>query len=252
MTPAQVNAAFEVERARLGRPLTFEEVQALDIKLTGQSPPVYTREHINERDRKPGQRCPICGDSSCPIQASPRATVSHCNAHKQFEYDCIDCDDARRATVPGLNVIITSISHSEQRYDTCGDWYYAPARWDGVKGATKETPHECLYVNVSELPSRREMWLVAIHELIEAFLCECKGITAAEVDQFDKGFSDLIYPEPHPVTGDYDTEWEPGDDPRAPYYRQHQIATGIERILAAEAQVNWLEYEQHVAELSRT
>jgi hypothetical protein len=39
MTPREVNAAFEAERARLGRPMTFEEIQALDVKLTGTSPP---------------------------------------------------------------------------------------------------------------------------------------------------------------------------------------------------------------------
>lgn len=32
-TPSQINDAFEAERRRLGRPMTFEEVQALDAKL---------------------------------------------------------------------------------------------------------------------------------------------------------------------------------------------------------------------------
>lgn len=33
-TPAEINAAFEKERARLKRPMTFEEVQALDAELS--------------------------------------------------------------------------------------------------------------------------------------------------------------------------------------------------------------------------
>jgi hypothetical protein len=148
-----------------------------------------------------------------------------------------------RATVPtltnGLMVSLVSVLHKDQRYDTCGDWYYSA-----------DKTH--LIVSVSELPSRREMFLVAIHELIEAFLCECAGITEAEVDKFDLSFSDLIYEEEQKDSKrPADHEWEPGDDARAPYYKQHQIATGIERILAAEVGVSWLKYESHIEELSR-
>jgi hypothetical protein len=169
--------------------------------------------HIHQDDRKPGERCPICGDSSCPEkQASPRAT-------------------AGRAAVPpwvnGLRVHISSIPHKNQRYDTCGDWFQ---RQDDLGQ---------LVINVSYLPSRREMFLVAIHELIEAFLCECTGITERQVDDFDM----RKYPEIAVQNA------EPGDCPVAPYYKAHQFASGIERILAAEAQVDWLTYEQHIKEL---
>ena len=147
-----------------------------------------------------------------------------------------NCTCKARATVPRLNVSIESLDHSDQRYDTCGDWYY---------GATSQNEGE-LYIKVSQLPSRREMFLVAIHELIEAFLCECAGVTEKQVDAFDLMFNDH-------KEGDWgeDMPIEPGDDTRAPYYHQHQIATGIERILAAEAQVDWLEYERHIQELSK-
>lgn len=124
--------------------------------------------------------------------------------------------------------LIRGIPHVDQRYDTCGDWYYQE-----ILGGT------ALCINVSRLPDRREMFLVAIHELIEAFLCECAGVTEASVDQFDMGGQKVAHCD------------EPGDDLRAPYYRQHQIATGIERILAAEVGVSWLEYEKHIEELSR-
>ena len=131
-----------------------------------------------------------------------------------------------RATVPSCLVYIESIPHNEQRYDTCGDWFYQ-----------ENVDHEpLLKIKVSSLASRREMFLVAIHELVEAFLCECAGVTEAEVDAFDLS---------RPTEGE-----EPGDNFQAPYYLQHQIATGIERILAAEAEVSWQEYEQHIKELS--
>jgi hypothetical protein len=176
-------------------------------------------------------------------------TEVHCANHNQYEYDCIDCDDARngitqaspRATAGALNVIITAVPHKTQRYDTCGDWYEAPAFWEQM-GATKDRSAGCLHVRVSaELP-RKEQFLVAIHELIEAFLCEVAGVTEEQVDGFDFGYNLLT---PNGGKG------EPGDEFLAPYYHQHQIATAIERILAAEVQVNWLEYEQHIEELSR-
>jgi hypothetical protein len=129
-----------------------------------------------------------------------------------------------QAIVRPLDITIYSIPHSTQRYDTCGDWSY---QYNG------------LVISVSQLPSRREMWLVAIHELIEAFLCECTGITERQVDDFDM----RKYPEIAVQNA------EPGDCPVAPYYKAHQIATGIERILAVEAGVDWLTYEQHIKEL---
>jgi hypothetical protein len=35
---------------------------------------------------------------------------------------------------------------------------------------------------------------------------------------------------------------EPGDDPRAPYYREHQFASGMERLMAAELGIDWQQY----------
>lgn len=149
-------------------------------------------------------------------QASPRATVP---------------------TVPPVNIIINAIPHSSQLYDTSGDWYVAPAFWEQM-GATKDQPAHCLYIKVSAELSRKEQWLVAIHELVEAFLCECSSITDEQVDAFDIGW------QPH------DGFTEPGDDPDSPYFAQHQEATFIERRLALAAGVPWPAYSTHVEELS--
>ena len=123
-----------------------------------------------------------------------------------------------------LQIEILSIPHSQQRYETCGDYFTR----NGVD-----------IIAVSELPDRRETLLVAIHELIEMALCQIAGISNASIDRFDMS----------PEYSDY--EGEPGDLPAAPYYRQHQIATGIERLLAAEMGVDWLTYERHIQELAR-
>jgi hypothetical protein len=40
---------------------------------------------------------------------------------------------------------------------------------------------------------------------------------------------------------------EPGDDPRAPYHKQHVFAENIERLLAAELGVDWSAYDKEVS-----
>lgn len=142
-----------------------------------------------------------------------------------------DCGAEQQPWQPAGNsslaIWISSIPHNAQRYDTCGDYQYV---------------NNVLSLTISELPNRREMYLVAIHELIEAALCEAEGITHEEIDRFDiigEGKDNAL------------DNLEPGDNRRAPYYHQHQIATGIERILAAEMGVDWLAYERHIQELSK-
>lgn len=122
-------------------------------------------------------------------------------------------------------VVILPIPHSSQRYETVGD-YKEEIDDDG----------EHLQIMVSKLFDSREMWLVAIHELVEMALCRVSGIKLEEIDNFDIHYGD-------------DLPGEPGDHHEAPYYRQHQIATGIERILAAEMGVDWTEYEKHLNDL---
>ncbi len=131
-----------------------------------------------------------------------------------------------------LNILIYSADHKSQRYNTCGDYFQG---------------ENCLHVVVSRLPDRREMLLVAIHELIEWALVS----TAAD----EQGVSQT---EAMKVVDDFDLNWqphhgikEPGDDFNAVYYTQHQIATGIERILAAEMGVDWLAYERHINDLDQ-
>jgi hypothetical protein len=118
-----------------------------------------------------------------------------------------------------MRIVIQTIPHSAQRYDTCGDW---------------QREGDELRISVSELKDWRLEALVAVHELIEALLCRVDGVTEAEVDHFDFNFKGAE---------------EPGDDPDAPYYEQHQRASGYERLLAADLQVNWAEYERIIEAL---
>lgn len=121
-----------------------------------------------------------------------------------------------------MNVRIEIIPHDQHRYSTCGDWYFE---------------HDDLVIKVSKLSDWRREMLIAIHELAEVLLCKNRGITTDSVDAFDKAFE---------LARAKDNTDEPGDEPSAPYVQEHCIATGIERIMAAELGVSWKEYEQEL------
>jgi hypothetical protein len=117
------------------------------------------------------------------------------------------------------HIKITVIPHALQRYETVGDWQIAG---------------DTLNIDVSDLGDWRYNMMVGIHEAVEAVLCHANGITQARVDAFD-----IAFEKARPLL----CIDEPGDDARAPYYKQHQLATGVERMLGAEMGVSWHEYE---------
>lgn len=71
-------------------------------------------------------------------------------------------------------------------------------------------------------------FLFALHELIEAKLCQVRGIGQEVVDAFDRraaaGPTDPDYP--HSLDG------EPGDLPGCPYRKEHREAMLIEHLMA--------------------
>lgn len=131
-------------------------------------------------------------------------------------------------------ITIEVIPHLAQRYNTVGDWQFER---DSEGRAT------ALNVKVSDLDDQEYFVLIGLHEAIEALLCETKGVKESAVDEFDLTWK------PDRVYWNSDTKTtEPGEDYRAPYYGQHQIATGIERLIAAQMWVNWARYEAIVDE----
>ena len=64
-------------------------------------------------------------------------------------------------------------------------------------------------MRVSALTDWRHSALIAVHELVEALLCKAHGVTTEAVDTWDMGPG-------HELD-------EPGDDPRAPYHREHEL-----------------------------
>lgn len=122
-----------------------------------------------------------------------------------------------------MNIHIKVIPESEQRACVNGaDWY-----WDEEGD---------LQVRVSPLSDWRREVLLGFHEAIEAVLCKHNGVSQESVDAFD-----LEYDKTH--TFDVDA----GDDPAAPYVREHCFATAAERMLCAELDVNWESYDKELA-----
>ena len=121
-----------------------------------------------------------------------------------------------------MKITIETIPHGDQRYPTVGDYFHD----DDVA--------QTVHFRVSDLGDWRKEAAVAVHELVEFLLCLNDDVTVAEIDAFDMAY-----------TGD----GEPGDDPAAPYHRQHCFATAVERMLIAALGVPWASYEQAVEAL---
>lgn len=119
-----------------------------------------------------------------------------------------------------MRIVIETIPHAEQRYPTVGDW------WVDQAGTWQ--------IRVSEMGNEKAAFLVGIHELVEMATCLSDGVTQEEVDKFDRHYAG---------------EGEPGDDMDAPYWKQHQLATTVERQAAQWLQVDWNEYEKLVDSL---
>ena len=118
------------------------------------------------------------------------------------------------------------VDHADQRYETAGDW-----QWDRDTGE--------LVVRVSKTADDRDAFLLAVHEIVEAFLCKIHGVPETAVDRFDEEFN-----KSHNLLLD-----EPGEDPSAPYYSEHGAAEIVERLVAREAGVPWGEYGHRVGQL---
>jgi hypothetical protein len=126
-----------------------------------------------------------------------------------------------------MKIVIETIDHDQQRYETVGDW-----RW--------VSPNE-LHVKVSDMANWKYEALVGIHEAIEALLCKEYAISDKDVDAFDMDVKR--------IQECADLGIEPGDHPRAPYAMPHCFATGVERLLCSAMDVSWGEYEEYLQRL---
>lgn len=127
-----------------------------------------------------------------------------------------------------LNIEIKEIRHREQRYETVGDYFLKKSK---------------ICFRISHMKDWRYVVLVAVHELVEWAIVKRQGISIKEIDAFD------IQYEKDREQGIHTEDTEPGDDPKAPYFYAHQLATKIEKELALALQVDWYQYDEVVMSL---
>ena len=124
-------------------------------------------------------------------------------------------------------IVMKVIPSEDQRYETVGDYF--------VKGNKID-------FRVSDLNNMDMELLVLIHELVEWTLVNRRGIKIEDIDAFDIQF------EKDREVGKHTDDEEPGDDKKAPYYKEHQIATKVEKLMAKELGIDWDKYNDAVME----
>lgn len=131
-----------------------------------------------------------------------------------------------------MNIAIKTIPHNDQQYETCGNWWF-----DGDGN---------IEIRVSDTGNWKYEVLVAVHEILEVCLCKDRGIDPRAVDAFDAQY------EKERLEGKHADSDEPGDDPAAPYQKEHRFATALEMLFAQQLGVDWLEYEKTIVALKQT
>ena len=137
---------------------------------------------------------------------------------------------ARPKTQPRVtgmkDIRLRIIPHDQQRYQTCGDYFSVD---QGIE-----------VITASKLPKEVYSHLVLVHELVERIICYHTGVSNESIDAFDMEYE---------KNRKYGDDTEPGDMIAAPYYRAHQIATVVEKLLAVELGVIWADYEKSINDL---
>lgn len=110
-----------------------------------------------------------------------------------------------------MKIVIDTIPHRDQPYPTVGNWWF-----DGFGD---------LHINISKMGNDDSEFLVAIHEIIEAYLCKKSKIRQEDVDKWDLEHLECK---------------EPGNLPDCPYYYPHHAAEFAERLVAIELGVDWI------------
>lgn len=116
---------------------------------------------------------------------------------------------------------IHALPYAQMRYPTFGDY--------------QRFADDSLEITVVKLPDWRHEFLIGLHELIEEAVTRARGITEPEILAFDLAHLELA---------------DPGMDTRAPYHKEHVLATAIEMMVAQALGVDWAAYERACEEAS--
>lgn len=131
-------------------------------------------------------------------------------------------------------IFIYVIPHKEQRYDTVGDWFIS---------------NDTLYIKVSDVKNDKYHLAVAIHEIIETLLCMEDGVKEEIVSQWDTNYENMRKRKVKVLPCGCKIKDEPGDDKHAPYHKQHQKATQVEKFVLKILGAKWKEYNKKLCSL---
>lgn len=101
----------------------------------------------------------------------------------------------------------------KMRYLTGGDYYKTKGGWEIVTADLGDSDYN---------------FLVLIHEFIELYLTQKRGITEVRIKKFDEWF------EREKAKGKFKNILSPGRHPKAPYRKEHMFAFRIEELLEKE------------------
>ena len=111
------------------------------------------------------------------------------------------------------------------RYPTIGDYYKTKNGW---------------IIEVADLGDSDYNFLVFLHEFIELYLTQRRGISEPNIKKFDEWF------EREKARGYFSRIVEAGRHPKAPYRHEHIFAEKIEKLLIKELGANWQKYVEAV------
>lgn len=121
-----------------------------------------------------------------------------------------------------MKITLEVIPHSQQRYNTCGDWQF--------------DEEGNLNIKVSDTQNTFMNFLLGRHEMDEAMLCLRYGVTTKQVDDYD-----FVHPEAGSDSF--------SDNLDAPYAEYHNDALAAEWVMARLLGVSWKSYNDTIEQL---
>ena len=109
----------------------------------------------------------------------------------------------------------------EHRYKSIDDWTDPSDTPDGLVFSTQ----------TADMGNMDYNFLILIHALVEQYLCHKHKIKDEVVTKFDMDHSQLD---------------NPGENPKAPYHKEHLIANDVEAMLSVALKVDWTKYEEAI------
>ena len=111
-----------------------------------------------------------------------------------------------------LDLNIKIIEHRDQRYKTAGDYWADKNKWE---------------IRISRMKNPDYEFLIMIHELVELYLTQKRGIKEEDITKFDLEHLD---------------NEDPGSIPEAPYHKEHMFSMEVEKLIIKELGLDWKDY----------